>query len=135
MIELDLNIDKKIKKVKVDENFLFNAELIKRPNLIKTLIKKVKYTYVINDNFFEILNNYVDFNKDGESIYSGLIVRTNIDSYAVLYLEGSTIDEEYMLKIIDEYIYDINDYTPEEINVDKFEIDPKLFLKVGINLK
>lgn len=135
MIELDLNIDKKIKKVKVDENFLFNAELIKRPNLIKTLIKKVKYTYIINDNFFEILNNYVDFNKDGESIYSGLIVRTNIDSYAVLYLEGSTIDEEYMLKIIDEYIYDINDYTPEEINVDKFEIDPKLFLKVGINLK
>lgn len=135
MIELDLKIDGNIKKVKVDENILFNAELIKRPELIKSLIKQVQRSYKISDSFFEILNSYVDFNSDGISLYSGLIVRTNIDSYAVLYLSGAELDEEYMLKIIYEYIYDINDYTPDEINIDKFEIDAKTFLKLGSNLK
>ena len=135
MIELDLKIDGNVKKVKVDENTLFNAELVKRPELIKSLIKQIKRTYKISESFFEVLNSYVDFNSDGTSLYAGLIVRTNIDSYAVLYLSGATLDEEYMIKIIYEYIYDINDYTPDEINIDKFEVDAKTFLKVGINFK
>lgn len=130
MISLELNIDNKKRTITIHENLLFNTELINHPYLIKKLIKQIDKSYVIKESFFEILNNYVEIDENGVSLYGGLIVRTNIDNYAVLYLEKSNLDDDYIIKVINEYIFDIADHDPKEINIDKFEIDIKTFLKI-----
>lgn len=114
----------------IDKNFLFNIELIKKPSLIKKLIKGIDKTYTINNTFFDILNNYVDVDENGNSLYGGLIVRTGLDDYAILYLENACLDEEYIIKVINEYIYDIADHKPGEININKFAISINTFLNV-----
>ncbi len=128
MITIELNLDKKFEKVKVNDNVLFNALLGKNPKMIKKYIKSIHPLYKISDTFFEIINNFVDFDKSGVSLYAGLIVRTGLTDYTVLYLEGSSLDEEYMVKLIDDYIKDTMDYVPKEVNINKFEIKKELFL-------
>ncbi len=128
MIKLDLKLDGKIQKVQLKDEVLFNSILRMNTTLIKKFIKSIHPTYKISSAFFQIVNNYIDFTSNGVSIYVGLIVRTGLDDYAVLYLEGSHIEEEYMLKIIDEFIRDTGDHTPKEININKFEVRKELFL-------
>lgn len=134
MITLDLKINNTDGKVKLKDDVLFNAVLSKNPKLISKLIKSIHPLYKISDDFFEIVNTYIDFTQNGISLYSGLVVRTNLNDYAVLYLEDSEIDEEYLIKVLDEYIHDIGDYTPKEINVNKFEIDKSVFLSIIKNM-
>ncbi len=128
MITLELNIKNGVKKVSIKEDVLFNAILSQNPKMIKKLIKSAALCYKVSDAFFTIINNYVDFTDDGISLYPGLIIRTGLDKYAVLYLEGSEIDEEYMIKLIKDYIYDTDTYCNDGISIDKFEIDKKTFL-------
>ncbi len=128
MVTIELNLDKKFDKVKIDDNILFNALLGKNHKLVKKYIKSVGPFYKISDAFFEIVNNFVDFDNNGVSLYGGLIVRTGLSDYAILYLEGSSLDEEYMVKLIDEYIKDTMDYIPKEVNVNKFEIRREVFI-------
>lgn len=134
MITLDLNVASGLNKVKVCDEVLLNALLSQHPFLIKKIIKTICPFYKISESFFEIVNNYVDFRENGVSIYIGLIVRCGLYDYALLYLDGSSIDEEYMLKSIDDYIREKGDYNPKEVNIDKFEIDKKLFLTVLKNI-
>lgn len=128
MITLDLKIAGKSGILQVKDEVLFNAILGKHPKLIKKFIKSIHPLYKITDTLFEIVNNYVDFSHDGLSLYCGLIARTGLYDYAVLYLEGTTIDEEYMVKLIDDYIHDVGERIPNEINVCKFEVTKKAFL-------
>lgn len=128
MVTIDLNLNSKLKKVSIKDDILFNALLSKNHKLIKKFIKSYNPLYKISDAFFEIVNNFVDFTDKGVSLYAGLIVRTGLCEYAVLYLENSTVDEEYMIKLIDEYINDVGDYRPKEVNINKFEIKRDTFL-------
>lgn len=134
MITIDLKIGKDLNTVKIKDEILFTALLSKNSVLIKRLIRSIHPFYKISDAFFDIVNTCVDFTDEGISIYTGLIVRTGIDSYAVLYLEGTPLDEEHLIKAIDDYIRDIGDHTPKEINVDKFEISKKVFLNIINNM-
>ncbi len=128
MVTIELNLDKRFDKVKINDDILFNALLGKNHALIKKYIKFVSPFYKISDAFFEVVNNFVDFDDNGVSLYAGLIVRTGLSDYAILFLEGSTLDEEYMVKVIDDYIKDTMDYVPEEVNVNKFEVKREIFL-------
>lgn len=134
MITLDLNVGDVLKKVKIKEDVLFNAMLAEHPEMIKALIKATCLTYKVSDAFFTIVNNYIDFDEDGISIYPGLIVRTGPMDYAVLYLESSEIDEEYMISLIKEFIYDVGDLAPAEININQFEISKSEFLSAARNI-
>lgn len=128
MITLDLNVNSKFQKIKIKDDILFNAVLAEHPKIIKKIIKEMSFSYSISEAFFTIVNKFVDFNENGESLYPGLIIRTGIRDYAVLYLENSNIDEEYMIKLIQEFIYDAGDINPKEVNINKFEVDKKTFL-------
>lgn len=127
MITLDLKVTGKLGNLKIKDDVLFNAILCKNPTLIRKLIKSIHPLYKISKTFFAIVNNYVDFSKEGMSMYCGLIVRTGYANYAVLLLEGSEIDEEYLVTLVNEYIHD-SGYTPKEVNINKFEISKKDFL-------
>jgi len=131
MITLDININNEIKSIKIKDDVLFNALLIEHPSSIKKIINAITYNYKISDDFFEILNKFIDITEDGVSLYPGLIVRTGLYDYAILYLESAKIDEEYMLKIINEYIYDVGDHNYKTININKFEVDKITFLEVN----
>lgn len=134
MITLNLKINNKYEKVEVTEELIFNAILKDHPKMIKTLIKTILPSYKIRDSFFTIVNKYIDFTADLVSIYPGLIVRTDLNDYAVLFLENTTINEEYMIQIINEFIYDIGDFVPENVNINKFEISKEAFLKAAENI-
>lgn len=128
MITLDLNVKGKSGSWYIKDEILFNAILSKNTQLIKKFIKSIHPLYKITNTLFEIVNNYVDFSDECLSLYCGLIVRTGLRDYAVLYLEGTSIDEDYMINLIDEYIHDIGERIPKEVNVCKFEINKKAFL-------
>ncbi|HBA37907.1 MAG TPA: hypothetical protein DCY94_04215, partial [Firmicutes bacterium] len=130
MITIDLNLNNKTKKVSIKDDILFNALLAKNKKIIKKLIRSIKPFYKISDAFFEIVNNFVDFSPGGKSLYAGLIVRVGLCKYAVLYLESSRIDEEYMISLIDSYIHDVGDYRPGEVEVDKIEIKREAFINI-----
>lgn len=134
MIMLDLKLGNTDGKVKIKDEVLFNAILSKNPKLIKKLIKSIHPLYKISDDFFEIVNTYVDFTRNGVSLYSGLVVRTGLIDYAVLYLENTTLDEEYLVEVVNDFINDTGDYTPTEININKFEINKKVFMSIIKNM-
>ncbi len=134
MITLDLKVDNVEGSIKIRDEVLFNAILAKNPEIIKKLIKVIHPLYKIKKDFFEIVNTYVDFTRNGVSLYSGLVVRTGLSDYAVLYLENVSIDEEYLIRIINDYIHDVGDINPKEININKFEIDKKIFLSIIKNM-
>jgi len=130
MISLKQNNEKTKETINLNECFLLNIELINNKKLIKKIIKYLDKSYKINNTFFEVLNNYVEVDANNNSLYGGLIIRTNFDDYAVIYLKDSLFDEEYMLKVINEYIYDIADHYPQETNISMFEIDIETFLSL-----
>lgn len=134
MITLEINLDKNLRKVQIKDAVLFNAILSRSDKLIKKIIKSVDSSYVINNSFFEIINNFIDFDDEGVSLYGGLIVRTSLEEYAVLFLEHSNLDEEYMLSLINQYIKDVGDHIPKEVNVYKFEVQKEVFLQVIKNM-
>lgn len=117
------------KKLAVRNGFLFNAYLINNPKLIKKLIHSIVRMYKIRDGFFTIVNGYVDINADSNGSYPGLIVRTDYKKYAILYMENSEIDDETMIFLIKEFIYDKGERAPKSIDLDKFEISEEMFLE------
>lgn len=119
-----------LKEVKINKDLLFNVTLVNNEDLVKQLIKKTYPRYKINKEFFFIINKYIDIDKNKEYIYPGLIIRTNISEYAILYLEGTIIDEIHAMNIIHDYLVDINDIKVKDINITKFQISKDLFLKV-----
>lgn len=129
MLCLDLNVDEKTKKIKLREDALFNAFLGTHPDIIKKVIKSILPAYKVHEDFFALINGFVDFDEKGNSIYPGLIVRTGLFDFAVLYLENTYIDQEYMLYLIREYLEDIADGKPLEININQIEIDKSTFLE------
>ncbi len=122
MITIELNLTNKLDKVQVRDEIFLNSLLVNNHKLIKKYIKSIYPPYRISDAFFAIVNNFVDFDEKGISLYAGLIVRTGLKDFAVLYLENSTLDEEYMMKLIDEYIKNVGDFKGGSININKFEI-------------
>lgn len=130
MIRLNIKFNGKNENINIEDDYLFNAYLIEHPTLIKRLIHSVSRLYNIEDNYFNIINGYVDCSNK-ENAYPGLIVRVNIKTYAVLYLDTSIVSDDYMIDLISEYIYDKGDITPDEINIDKFEITRDTFLDIS----
>lgn len=133
-MKITLKESKSINEIIIGKDIFFNCILINNKILINKLIKKTNPTHKISKSFFTILNEFIDYEKNGNYKYPGLIVRTNLYNYNVLYLEGTLIDEEYMLAIITEYILDVNDYKPEEINIDLIEITEKEFISAYKNI-
>ena len=134
MITLKLKIADKMQDVNIKEDVIFNAMLLEHKEVIKPLIKATIPTYRIKDQYFKIVNPFIDFKSDCTSLYPGFIVRTNLYDYAVLFLQGSILDEANIIEIIKEYIYDTTDSKPKEINVNLIEINKKTFLKVTRNI-
>ena len=118
-----------LKQVKINNDLLFNAFLVNNQEVIKDLIKKTYSRYKINDEFFFIINKFIDIDKNHNYIYPGLIVRTDVDRYIILYLENTKINEIYAMNIIHDYLKDINDIKIKDINITKFEISKELFFK------
>ena len=118
-----------LKQVKINNDLLFNAFLVNNQEVIKDLIKKTYSRYKINDEFFFIINKFIDIDKNHNYIYPGLIVRTDVDRYIILYLEETKINEIYAMNIIHDYLKDINDIKIKDINITKFEISKELFFK------
>lgn len=119
-----------LKDIKINSDLIFNTILVNNEALIKNLIKKTYSKYVINNEFFFVINKYIDIDKNKDYRYPGLIIRTNIYEYAILFLEGTNIDENLALNIIYDYINDVKDITPNDINITKFNIKKDLFLKL-----
>lgn len=129
MIKIDLKIKDRNDVLCIKDEVLFNALLSQKPDFIKKLLKTIAPFYKIKKTFFEIVNPFVDIDENGNSLYAGLIIRTDYDSYAVLYLENTTIDEEYMISLITNYIHDQGETHEAEIDINTFEVDKKSFLK------
>jgi len=129
MITLNFKINDKYKKVDLAEDVLFNALLTSHPKMIKTIIKTIAPAYNIKNTYFAVVNKYIDFTEDGLSLYPGLIVRTDLNDYAILYLDSANIDDEYMTALIREFIYDTGDYRPEVVTLNKFEVSHSDFIK------
>ncbi len=134
MITLNLKIHNDYKKVALKEELIFNAILSEHPKMIKSLIKSILPTYKINQSLFNIINQFIDFTDELISIYPGLIVRTGLTDFAVLFLEDTIINEEYMISLIQEYLYDVGNYSPKEVNINKFEVSKSTFLKATKNI-
>lgn len=134
MINLKLKFNDEYKNVDINEAHIFNAYLTKNPELIKKLIHSIVFKYKISKTYFSIVNTFIELSDNYVAPYPGLIVRVGIKQYAVLYLEGSTIDEKCMVDIIKEYIYDKGEHLPDEIYIDKFEIDKVCFLEASKNI-
>ena len=133
MEALKLNIGKT--DINIGDEVLLNSVLNENPKMIKRLIKSISPFYKINENYFDIVNPFIDYNIEGQPIYAGLIIRTNKAIYAILYLEGHSIDEENALLLIEDYIRDIDDFHPKEIKIDTFKIKRKSLKKVLPNLE
>ncbi len=135
MITIDLNVGTNVRKFKIRDEILLNAVLSENEKIVRRIIKQIKPFYKIDKSFYEVVNSYVDFTSEGVSIYAGLIVRTGSKHYAVLYLEGSEPEEEYMLKLIDNFIRENdNDNNINEIDIDKFEVSREIFLMIMQNV-
>ena len=119
-----------LKDIKINSDLLFNTILVSHEEMIKDLIKKTYSKYNINHSFFFVINKYIDIDKNKNYKYPGLIIRTNVYEYAILFLEDSTINENLALNIIYEYINDVKDIKPSDINITKFSIKKDLFLKL-----
>lgn len=129
MIKIDLKIKDREDVLCIKDEVLFNALLSQKPEFIKKLIKTMSPLYRIKSTFFEIVNPFVDIDAGGNSLYAGLIVRTDYASYAVLYLENTVVDEDYMVGLITNFIHDLGEMSEVEIDINTFEVDKKTFLK------
>lgn len=130
MITLELNLKKEKKKIMLKDEMLFNALLSQNTILIKKLIKEKYPPYDINDSYFDIVNRYVEIDETGLALYAGLIVRTSIDEFVVLFLENSNPDDDYIIKIVESYVANAKDGGSKTVVINKIEIDKNLFSKV-----
>lgn len=135
MINLNIKINEKLEKIELNEEIMFNVVLCENVSLIKKLIKMIHPTYKIDTHQFKIVNKYIELDKDLTALYPGLIVKVKYDTYAILYLEGSVINEEYMISIIKNFIYDTCENSPKQINIDMFEITMSDYLNVLKSIK
>lgn len=135
MINLNIKINKKLQKVEIREEVLFNTFLYERLDTIKQLIKLIHPRYKIDPHQFKVINKFIELDSDLVSVYPGLIVKTKFDTYATLYLENTIVDEEYMISLIKDYIYDTQENIPKIVNIDKFEVTKEDFLKVIKNIE
>lgn len=134
MIILKVKVGEEYRNIKVNDDIIFNSMLSSHPDIIKKLIRSVCPTYKINKSFFTIINQYVELDSNDTTIYTGLIVRTNLFEYAVLYLEGNKVDDIRIMDLIKEFIYDVDDVKPENVNINKMEIDRRTFLLATRNI-
>lgn len=133
MITFKIKCNDEYKNICISEDWLFNSFLIDNEQLINRIIKNILPTFKIKKQYFTILNKYIDF--DGENaIYPGLIVRTGLTDFVILYLEKSEIDEEYTLKIIMDFLYDTEVTASREININKIEVDKKSLINATKNI-
>ncbi len=122
--------NKKFELKNITKEILFNVIISKDLKIIKKIIKRIDPSYKISDEFLQIINNFVDIDKSGLASYPGLIVRTSIQDYAILYLEDSKLDEDYIVDLITEFIIDRDDYISKEFNITKFIVKKTTFLEI-----
>ena len=122
--------NKKFELKNITKEILFNVIISKDLKIIKKIIKRIDPGYKISDEFLQIINNFVDIDKSGLASYPGLIVRTSIQDYAILYLEDSKLDEDYIVDLITEFIIDRDDYISKEFNITKFIVKKTTFLEI-----
>ncbi len=130
MITLELNLKGKNEKVEIKDEILFNALLSQNENLVKRLIRGAKGDYEIDEEYFDVVSEYVDVDESGVTLYGGYIARTGKDAFAVLYLEDAEVDDDYIVTLIEEYVRTSKDDIAKEIDINKIEVDKSLFLKV-----
>lgn len=128
MITIELNLKNEIHRIELQDEILFNSLLSRNKKLIKRMIKTVNPLYKISDTFFDIVNKYVDITESGNSLYGGLIVRTSLAEFAVLYLENTDPDEDYIVEVIGDYLYDLGEKFLETVEINKIEVDKSLFM-------
>ena len=122
--------NEKIELKNITKELLFNVIISKDLNIIKKIIKNIDSSYKINDEFLQIINGFIDLDKNGFIKYPGLIVRTSIQDYAVLYLEDTKLDEDYIIKLITEYVIDRDDFISKEFNITKFMVKKSSFISI-----
>lgn len=122
--------NEKIELKSITKEILFNVIISKDLNVIKKIIKNIDSSYKINNEFLQIINGFIDLDKNGFIKYPGLIVRTSIQDYAVLYLEDTKLDEDYIIKLITEYVIDRDDFISKEFNITKFMVKKSLFINI-----
>ena len=122
--------NKKFELKNITKEILFNVIISKDLKIIKKIIKRIDPSYKISDEFLQIINNFVYIDKSGLASYPGLIVRTSIQDYAILYLEDSKLDEDYIVDLITEFIIDRDDYISKEFNITKFIVKKTTFLEI-----
>ena len=122
--------NEKIELKSITKELLFNVIISKDLNIIKKIIKNIDSSYKINNEFLQIINGFIDLDKNGFIKYPGLIIRTSIQDYAVLYLEDTKLDEDYIIKLITEYVIDRDDFISKEFNITKFMIKKSSFINI-----
>ena len=122
--------NEKIELKNITKELLFNVIISKDLNIIKKIIKNIDSSYKINNEFLQIINGFIDLDKNGFIKYPGLIVRTSIQDYAVLYLEDTKLDEDYIIKLITEYVIDRDDFISKEFNITKFMVKKSSFINI-----
>ena len=122
--------NEKIELKSITKELLFNVIISKDLNIIKKIIKNIDSSYKINNEFLQIINGFIDLDKNGFIKYPGLIIRTSIQDYAVLYLEDTKLDEDYIIKLITEYVIDRDDFISKEFNITKFMVKKSSFINI-----
>ena len=122
--------NEKIELKNITKELLFNVIISKDLNIIKKIIKNIDSSYKINNEFLQIINGFIDLDKNGFIKYPGLIIRTSIQDYAVLYLEDTKLDEDYIIKLITEYVIDRDDFISKEFNITKFMVKKSSFINI-----
>ena len=122
--------NEKIELKNITKELLFNVIISKDLNIIKKIIKNIDSSYKINNELLQIINGFIDLDKNGFIKYPGLIIRTSIQDYAVLYLEDTKLDEDYIIKLITEYVIDRDDFISKEFNIIKFMVKKTSFINI-----
>ena len=129
MIMLELNMKNHTRKIMLKDEMLFNALLSQNTTLIKKLIKCKYPSYKIDETQFDVVNRYVEVAENGTALYAGLIIRTSLDEFVVLFLKESDPDDDYIVQILDEYTKDLDEKISDAITINKIEISKDLFFR------
>ena len=62
-------------------------------------------------------------------MYAGLIIRTSLEEFVVLFLKDSDPDDDYIVQILDEYTKDLDEKISDAITINKIEISKDLFFR------
>lgn len=116
------------RKVPLKEAVVLNTILTKKPARIKRFISATRPFFRLSDDFFEIVNPYLDVKKDGTALYSGLIVRTGYKKFIIIRVSGYTIDEKYMETLI------LNHLKEEGAHFKEVDIEEFVFPRILVGL-